>query len=992
MSRSYSLRMRISLFIALFAPSHLRSRETGTASRTPAFGQAPATSPLLKAEFDWSMPDRYGTDRNRDGRPDVPNSVAYVNNLGPEPCPNSTIDKPTFALTLDASESKASTLRPRADGLPIVVPIPITRFSWSVARQQAPGTRTTFESTTAVATRCFEEGLYDVTLTVFAGLGQVASVTKLVPVEDILIVSVGDSYASGEGNPERAHRETAPDGRTRVTTVWWADAGSSSPSGYNEIKEVLQTVVAFDASSGAAKSFDASSGAAKSFDASSGAAKSFDASVSGQTNAGKDSVWVETAYTSYATTQQGWEHVMAHRSTLAGPAQAALALEHLDKRTSVTFVFLAASGATIGRGVTASYRGVGNEPSTEGRAPLEPQLRQARALVRNRRIDAFFISVGGNDIGFSNIVTALVIRNNKDGLDDVETSAKDGNWTRMERGTHTDGLQWLDPNVGLDYLGDEYRKLEYAIKQELPNVFNIYLTEYPDPTRRPDGKYCNKVLDQAVHRDWNHDWKKTLGEDLHMVSLEVTNEELEWADKKILQVLNTRVSQAADANKWIRVSTYDASKNHGLCAPSPYVAEIADQGPNIYPGNPFPLDVAPARPGSRWFRRAKEAAALQGPTNTEMTKGTLHPNEYGERLYKERLLASLYLPVDIAGVGQRDTDDAIGEATVLRSESFVISPTLREGASWSRAPQIWPRSDVDMYLVHASNKERLTVTVVVDPSDDYPWLGPELDAAIRVFDETGQELVASDAPPCLAAGSALATATTAVPTSSTTHGELEPTIATVDWDGISRQMQSVRRVLSRWGRRRLSSKSYTVDRAGKYYAGISAVGNTNYEPLSGMGDEGGKSVGSYTLLLSSGPLDDIVACANPVSPPARLKSFANETLNDIDMFRFEVTQSGRTAVTLTVAEVPSRLLQVLGRLPSPRMRLFDDRGQKVAEGSTSLVEELSPGTYFIGISAAERGEYDPQSGAPAGGPGLRAQNRRQKPGFGWYTLQLESRR
>lgn len=47
-----------------------------------------------------------------------------------------------------------------------------------------------------------DQGDYMVTLTVAAQNGQTNSVTKNIEVKDILIVSIGDSVASGEGNPD----------------------------------------------------------------------------------------------------------------------------------------------------------------------------------------------------------------------------------------------------------------------------------------------------------------------------------------------------------------------------------------------------------------------------------------------------------------------------------------------------------------------------------------------------------------------------------------------------------------------------------------------------------------------------------------------------------------------------------------------------------------------------------------------------------------------
>ena len=60
-----------------------------------------------------------------------------------------------------------------------------------------------FEVSTCSHTLQLAEGSYPVGLTVPASGGQTASTTKTVHVRDRLMVVMGDSYASGEGNPEK---------------------------------------------------------------------------------------------------------------------------------------------------------------------------------------------------------------------------------------------------------------------------------------------------------------------------------------------------------------------------------------------------------------------------------------------------------------------------------------------------------------------------------------------------------------------------------------------------------------------------------------------------------------------------------------------------------------------------------------------------------------------------------------------------------------------
>lgn len=95
-----------------------------------------------------------------------------------------------------------------------------------------------------------------------------------------------------------------------------------------------------------------------------------------------------------------------HRSPVAGPRLAALELEWADPKTSVTFVHLACTGATV--------RGGPDEPDDKRPARekrlLSPaskngQLEEVEKLLpRRTQVDAILLSVGANDVGFSNVL------------------------------------------------------------------------------------------------------------------------------------------------------------------------------------------------------------------------------------------------------------------------------------------------------------------------------------------------------------------------------------------------------------------------------------------------------------------------------------------------------------------------------------------------------------------------------------------------------------
>ncbi len=126
-----------------------------------AFAQAPVPS------FDWTMPDRFGKETLPDGRLAYHYDAAYVS-------------PPGWLVSLDGCVSKAA------------VGDSITSFTWDIQ-----GTTTNRPPSGCHFTYTFPAlGTYPVKLTVATQRGHRKSLTKDVIVKDLLIVSIGDSYAS----------------------------------------------------------------------------------------------------------------------------------------------------------------------------------------------------------------------------------------------------------------------------------------------------------------------------------------------------------------------------------------------------------------------------------------------------------------------------------------------------------------------------------------------------------------------------------------------------------------------------------------------------------------------------------------------------------------------------------------------------------------------------------------------------------------------------
>ena len=523
---------------------------------------------MLVVSFSYTMDERFGRDDNANDMLDLPNTCEYVHNLPPGGCANGIPTEPTkFNVTFNGEGRILTYLA----GQPLKkYEFVADTFKWDISGPGIDGSLQQEQSQPQWSVS-LQEGEYTVTLTVEGhyGGGQTAvnSFAKKIKVIDMLIVSIGDSYASGEGNPDKVWVVGYPDGLPKYEPVWADDGVSSGIQIWNLL-----------------------------------------------------------------TTRVGMDHYRSHRSTLAGPAQAALAIEHAQAHSSVTFVSTAASGATISKGLLGTYDGIEDPFQLPD---MDAQIDQVKNLVENRTIDYLFVSIGGNDIGFTNIIKSLILHGGAEGLGGIgcvsgskdpdyiycliNIAIHDGNWNHVEDAFIVDPFVNMGNTTGLDELNSHlFSDLNQAIKDKL-NVDAIWITSYPDPFYYKDNNgqeyWCPEIMGGIT----------SLGK--------VDLDELKWAQENALLPLNQAVHDAAEAYGWNYVDEIENRfKGHGYCADQPYA-------PIDYPGNPFPSSVQPWPTSStvRWFRHARESVVIQDGGDRASTTGTMHPNEFGHQAIKEEL-------------------------------------------------------------------------------------------------------------------------------------------------------------------------------------------------------------------------------------------------------------------------------------------------------------------------------------------------------------------
>jgi GDSL-like Lipase/Acylhydrolase family len=167
---------------------------------------------------------------------------------------------------------------------------------------------------------------------------------------------------------------------------------------------------------------------------------------------------------------RGLEDRRCGRSVKAGAPYAARKIERRERKSSVTFLHLACSGAKLTTGILRPYAGVRKERGEM----LMPQLDELLYLVPTRTIDALVVSIGGNDVGFSKIIVRCITNKIKSCTNETSSAMK----------TYRNGLAQL-----LVDLPDFRSELVSRFGTRLPQD-RVLLVGYPDFTHDENGNYC----------------------------------------------------------------------------------------------------------------------------------------------------------------------------------------------------------------------------------------------------------------------------------------------------------------------------------------------------------------------------------------------------------------------------------------------------------------------------------------------------------------------
>jgi lysophospholipase L1-like esterase len=326
----------------------------------------------------------------------------------------------------------------------------------------------------------------------------------------------------------------------------------------------------------------------------------------------------------------GWQNQRCHRSAFSWQALVAKDLAR-DPHSSVTFVHLACSGATVQHGLIGEYTGI----KPVGKEFLPPQVERARELVcgegpcdaDDREVDHFFVSIGGNDVNFSPIVEKCVATEpcfDNPILDAAAMLAMEircrtqppfgqacvDTYTRMPNVGETandlllDGADEsercgsddkLDGCNGLDDLPSHYAKL----KQDLNDAFGeevasrVVLAGLPQVTFDENRQRCGwHPLDDRETRSSNFPGLST--------------SEMEWVGDVMLGSLDRVLGEAAALHNWTYVDGHiEDFLAHGYCSTSGWMVRLTET--HLSQGDIFGA-LHPNRAGHEAYARAVVSA------------------------------------------------------------------------------------------------------------------------------------------------------------------------------------------------------------------------------------------------------------------------------------------------------------------------------------------------------------------------------------------------
>ena len=476
---------------------------------------------------------------------------------------------------------------------PIVVrltgPVPVgATCAWSFDDGDGPQS-STFDCAEPVNLRVRYGRTTVATVDVASGSDANQRVTTQIAVRDLLIAGLGDSIASGEGNPDRA--------------IALSDEG-----------------FCFRSYLGGAQYYRPSRAGFK----------------------GGRACEAPDTLTNWQRQSALWLNSACHRSLYSYQTRTALALAVQYPHVAVTYLPLACTGATIADGLLGSQQARECLPTKTANtcagtvngqiAELRTALAAAKRRQPDRTLDLVLLSVGANDIYFSGLVANVIV--------DTPTER-----TLFSQGGSMASVDDARSALARDLPAD-FAKLRDALKPLVGgDLSHVVYTAYANPALANGGAPCpGGRAGFEIHPSFNADPKR-----LAAVSGFVQNEFLPQL-KAIAQCQSGIICRNPQADRMTFVDAHqDAFASHGFCARASTDPEF-DRDCFAANGDSFVSDIVAAAsqplkcgrsageyraylPRARWIRDANDSyfAAMTYPQGlpSSMQPTDIHDATWG---------------------------------------------------------------------------------------------------------------------------------------------------------------------------------------------------------------------------------------------------------------------------------------------------------------------------------------------------------------------------
>jgi hypothetical protein len=318
-----------------------------------------------------------------------------------------------------------------------------------------------------------------------------------------------------------------------------------------------------------------------------------------------------------AAVRATWQDRRCHRSARSALALTALRIEQADPRTSVTFIDLACSGGRITAGLLEDDQGIDSPP---GAPPIPPQLDVTAALRGRREIDAVLVTVGGNDMGFSKILQSCIADEPCDNPPTVLDA------TVPLVATVICSAATIGPSSAACF---DYFQGLHDPNQSAKEAFDAGIAALPGLYDRLDREVRRALPDLSAARLYFTEYPNLLRDQddalcafnpLRPLAMlpGISREEAAWAEGVVTVSLNDAIAAAAARHGWTFVDgLFERSRLHGYCSDDP------------------------------WLVHLQESFLIQGDAN-----GTVHPNAAGHAasadLLTDALRRDLYVNGDLS--------------------------------------------------------------------------------------------------------------------------------------------------------------------------------------------------------------------------------------------------------------------------------------------------------------------------------------------------------